>query len=56
MITKQETADYINANLATSLTEEEILILRSKITKELATVLIKLLGDVSLLIEIRDSE
>ena len=56
MITKQDTADYINANVATALTAEEIETIRSKITPELATILIKLLGDVSMLIEIRDAE
>lgn len=56
MITKQDTADYINANMATALTAEEIQMIKSKITPELASVLIKLLGDVSLLVEIRDAE
>lgn len=56
MITKQDTADYINANIATALTAEEIQMIRSTVTPKLATILIKLLGDVSLLIEIRDAE
>ena len=56
MITKQATADYINANIATALTAEEIEIVKAQITPKLAAVLIKLLGDVSMLIEIRDSE
>lgn len=56
MITQQETADYINENIAISLTPDEIQTIKSKITPELATVLIKLLGDVSMLIEIRDAE
>ena len=56
MITQQQTADYINANINDVLTADEIDSLRSKITPELAAILIKLLGDVSLLIEIRDAE
>ena len=56
MITKQDTADYINENIAALLTAEEIQTIRSRITPELASVLIKLLGDVSMLIEIRDAE
>ena len=56
MITQQEVADYINANIGDALTSEELNTLRAKITPALATVLIKLLGDVSFLIEIRDGE
>ena len=56
MITKQATADYINANIATALTAEEIETIRTNITPQLASVLIKLLGDVSMLVEIRDAE
>jgi len=56
MITQQDTADYINANIATALTPEEIETVRSQITPDLASVLIKLLGDVSMLVDIRDAE
>ena len=56
MITQQQTADYINSNINDVLTADEIYSLRSKITPALAAILIKLLGDVSLLIEIRDAE
>ena len=56
MITKQATADYINANIATALTAEEIDTVKEQITPALASVLIKLLGDVSMLVEIRDAE
>jgi hypothetical protein len=56
MITKQETADFINSNIASLLTSEEIQNIKEKITPALASVLIKLLGDVSMLIEIRDTE
>lgn len=54
MITQQEVADYINANITDVLSFDEIETLRTKVTPALATVLIKLLGDVSFLIEIRD--
>ena len=54
MITQQQVADYINANITDALSSSEIDLLRSKITPALAAVLIKLLGDVSFLIEIRD--
>jgi AraC-like DNA-binding protein len=54
MVTQQEVADYINANITDALSAAEIAALRAKITPALATVLIKLLGDVSFLIEIRD--
>ncbi len=54
MVTKQEVTDYINANITDALSSAEIAMLRTRITPALATVLIKLLGDVSLLIEIRD--
>lgn len=55
MITQQQTADYINMNINSSLTEAEMETLRSAITPELATILIKLLGDVAFLTEIRDN-
>lgn len=56
MINQQEVADYINANINDVLTTDEIFMLRSKITPALAAILVKLLGDVSLLVEIRDAE
>ena len=55
MITQQQTADYINANINDLLTANEIDSLRSKITPALAAILIKLLGDVSILTFIRDN-
>jgi hypothetical protein len=55
-MTKQEVADYINANIESDLTPQEITLLQEKISPALATVLIKLLGDVSILVNIRDSE
>jgi|TARA_R100001015_G_C4542431_1_gene106127 hypothetical protein len=59
MITKQECADYINANIDTVLTAEEIKILEDSIKNHpakniLNDTLIALLGDVSILTGIRD--
>jgi hypothetical protein len=54
MITQQETADYINANINSTLTANERDLLKAKITPAQAIVLIKLLGDVSILVHIRD--
>ena len=54
MITQQQVRDYINANITDALSADDIAVLKSKITPALAIVLIKLLGDISLLIEIRD--
>ena len=61
MITKTEVADYINANIDTVLTAEEIKTLEDSIKNHpakplLAETLIDLLGDVSMLIAIRDDE
>jgi len=55
MATKQEVADYINNNYQTILTAEEIAKVDEKINPEVATILIKLLGDVSFLTFIRDN-
>lgn len=54
MITRQETADYINANINRVLTANERDLLKARITPAQATALIKLLGDVSVLVHIRD--
>jgi len=59
MITRQECADYINANIDTVLTAEEIKILEDSIKNHpakdiLNNTLIALLGDVSILTGIRD--
>jgi len=59
MITRQECADYINANIDTVLTAEEIKILEDSIKNHpakdiLNDTLIALLGDVSVLTGIRD--
>jgi hypothetical protein len=56
MITQQQTADYININIDSVLTAEEFALLRSNINSKLATILIKLLGNVSVLTHIRDNE
>lgn len=55
MITKQQTADYINLNIDEALSDSEKETLRLSITPEIATILIKVLGDVAFLTEIRDS-
>jgi len=55
MATKQEVADYINDNYQTILTAEEIAKVDEKMNPEVATILIKLLGDVSFLTFIRDN-
>jgi hypothetical protein len=56
MATKQQVADYINANYQTVLTEEDLVKVDQALTPELAAILIKLLGDVSFLVHVRDNE
>tara|TARA_B100000123_G_C25388146_1_gene278897 strand:+ start:322 stop:498 length:177 start_codon:yes stop_codon:yes gene_type:complete len=56
MATKNEVADYINANYETVLTAEEIGKIDAMLNPELATILIKLLGDVSFLTFVRDNK
>ena len=53
--TKQQVADYINANYQTALTEEDLVKIDQALTPELAAILIKLLGDVSFLVHVRDN-
>ena len=55
MATKQEVADYINDNYQDVLTAEELARIDAVLTPELATILIKLLGDVSFLTFVRDN-
>jgi hypothetical protein len=55
MATKQEVADYINDNYQDVLTAEELAKIDAVLTPELATILIKLLGDVSFLTFVRDN-
>lgn len=61
MISKSEVADYINANIETVLTATEIKTLEDSIKNHpakplLVETLIDTLGDVSMLIGIRDDE
>ena len=55
MATKQEVADYINDNYSTEWTAEEEAKIDAMLNPELATILIKLVGDVSFLTEVRDN-
>ena len=55
-ITKQQVADYINANYQTALTEDDLVKIDQALTPELAAILIKLLGAVSFLVHVRDNE
>jgi hypothetical protein len=55
MATKQEVSDYINDNYQSVLTAEEIAKIDAILNPETATILIKLLGDVSFLTFIRDN-
>lgn len=55
-ITKQQVADYINANYQSSLTADDLIKIDQALTPELAAILIKLLGDVSFLVHVRDNE
>lgn len=61
MISKSEVADYINGNIETVLTAEEIKTLEDSIKNHpnkiaLTHILIDVLGDVSMLTAIRDDE
>ena len=53
--TKQQVADYINGNYQTVLTEDDLVKIDQALTPELAAILIKLLGDVSFLVHVRDN-
>jgi hypothetical protein len=53
--TKQQVADYINANYQTALTDDDLVKIDQALTPELAAILIKLLGDVSFLVHVRDN-
>ena len=55
MATQQEVADYINANIDALLTADEIAQIDAVLTPATAEILIKLLGDVSILTFIRDN-
>ena len=57
MATKQEVADFINnVDISTTLTGQELAHLQERIDPFLATALIKIVGDVSWLVEIRENE
>ena len=56
MATKQEVADYINANYEATWTADEEAKVDAMLNPELAEILIKLVGDVSFLIEVRDNQ
>jgi len=55
MATKQEVADYINDNNETVWSAEEQTKIEQMLTPETAAILIKLVGDVSFLTEVRDN-
>jgi hypothetical protein len=56
MATKQEVADYINSgDINDVLTDIEIAHLQERIDPYLAQILIKVVGDVSWLVQIRDN-
>ena len=55
MSTKEEVADYINDNWESIWSAEEQTKIDQMLTPELATILIKLVGDVSFLTEVRDN-
>ena len=55
MATKEEVADYINNNYESVWTDAEQTAIDEMLTPELATILIKLVGDVSFLTEVRDN-
>ena len=56
MATKQEVADYINENFETVWTAEEQTKVDQMLNPALAEILIKLVGDVSFLTEVRDNK
>ena len=55
MTTKQDVADYINSHLEDALDDNEIAYLQERVDPYLAQALIKVVGDVARLIEIRDN-
>ena len=56
MATKQEVEDYINANWEKEWKKEEEAKIDAMLTPELAKILIKVVGDVSFLVEVRDNK
>ena len=55
MATKQEVADYINANYEATWTADEEAKVDAMLNPELAVILIKLVGDVGFLVQVRDN-
>ena len=55
MATKQEVADYINNFEMDELSWDENAYIQERIDPKLASILIKMVGDVSWLVEIRDN-
>ena len=55
MTTKQDVADYINRHLEDALDDTEIAHLQERVDPYLAQALIKVVGDVARLVEIRDN-
>ena len=55
MTTKQDVADYINSHLEDTLDDTEIAHLQERVDPYLAQALIKVVGDVARLVEIRDN-
>jgi hypothetical protein len=56
MATKQEVADYINENYESVWTADEQTKIDQMLNPALAEILIKLVGDVSFLTEVRDNK
>ncbi len=56
MATKQEVADYINENYESVWTTDEQTKVDQMLNPALAEILIKLVGDVSFLTEVRDNK
>jgi len=56
MATKEEGADYINDNFESAWTADEQAKIDQMLTPEYAEILIKLVGDVSFLTEVRDNK
>ncbi len=56
MATKQEVADYINENYESVWTTDEQSKVDQMLNPALAEILIKLVGDVSFLTEVRDNK
>ena len=56
MATKEEVADYINDNYESVWTAEDEAKIDQMLNPELAEILIKLVGDVSFLTEVRDNK